>query len=243
MRESYAFVILKWKTDRLRRETGNPHLRSALDTGRDPKELFKSSIARPIKMLIYSPIVFLLSLYIAIVYGYLYLMFTTFPRVFEDQYGFSDGSVGLSYLGTGIGSFFGLVFCGAVSDHLVAHLVKRNGGAAKPEYRLPVMSIGALLVPAGLFLYGWTAETKEPWILPMLGSAIIGAGTFTIFVSCIALRPMRVGLTMIRCRPLLTWSMLIQSMLPRYRLRRLSFVRSLERCSLWRETTCTMLWV
>lgn len=183
MHESYAYVILQRKTNRLRQEAGNPHLRSALDTGKNPKELFKFSIVRPIKMLFLSPIVFVMSLYMATVYGYLYLMFTTFPRVFETQYGFPNSSVGLTYLGTGIGSFIGLVFCGAVSDRLVATLTKRNGGAAKPEYRLPAMFIGALLVPIGLFLYGWTADQKLHWILPIIGTGFFGAGLFSIFVS------------------------------------------------------------
>ena len=183
MHESYAYVILQWKTKRLQKETGNPHLRSALETGRDPKKLLKFSIVRPIKMLFLSPIVFLMSLYMAIIYGYLYLMFTTFPRVFQIQYGFSNGSVGLTYLGTGIGSFFGLVFCGVVSDRLVKTLTKRNGGAAKPEYRLPAMFIGALIVPIGLFLYGWTAEKKVHWVLPIIGTGFLGFGLFTIIVS------------------------------------------------------------
>ncbi len=183
MHESYPYVILQRKTSRLRKETGNPHLRSALDTGRDPKELFKLSIVRPVKMLFLSPIVFLISLYMATVYGYLYLMLTTFPRVFQIQYGFSNGSVGLTYLGMGIGSFFGLAFCGAVSDRLVVKLTKRNGGAAKPEYRLPTMFIGALIVPISLFLYGWTADKKVHWILPIIGTAFFGAGMFGVIVS------------------------------------------------------------
>ena len=183
MRETYAYVILQRKTSRLRKGTGNPHLRSAFDTGRDPKELFKFSIVRPVKMLFLSPIIFLMSLYMATIYGYLYLMFTTFPRVFQIQYGFSHGSVGLTYLGVGIGSFFGLALCGAVSDRLVMTLTKRNGGTAKPEYRLPTMFIGALVVPIGLFLYSWTADKKVHWILPIIGSGFVGAGMFAVFVS------------------------------------------------------------
>jgi hypothetical protein len=183
MRESYAYVILQKKTNRLRKSTGNPDLRSALDTGRTPQQLFKFSIVRPLKMLIFSPIVFLMSLHMAIVYGYLYLMFTTFPRVFEIQYGFSVQSVGLTYMGTGVGSFIGLVFCALISDRGLKYLTKRNGGTAKPEYRLPAMCIGALLVPIGLFLYGWTAENKNHYMLPLTGTAFLGAGLFCIFVS------------------------------------------------------------
>lgn len=183
MRESYAYIILKRKTQRLRKETGNPHLRSALDTGKSPKELFAFSIARPLKMLFFSPIVFLMSLYMATIYGYLYLLFTTYPRVFEGQYHFSNGSVGLTYLGAGVGSFFGLALCGAVSDRLVVKLTKSNGGSAKPEYRLPTMFLGALIVPIGLFLYGWTADKKVHWMAPIIGSALLGAGMFAVFVS------------------------------------------------------------
>jgi hypothetical protein len=242
MRESYAYVILQRKANRLRKETGNLNLRSALDTGRDPKALFKLSIVRPIKMLFLSPIVFLMSLYMATIYGYLYLMFTTFPRVFEIQYGFSNRSVGLTYLGTGVGSFFGLIFYGAVSDRLVAALTKRNGGTVKPEYRLPVMFVGALIVPIGLFLYGWTADRKMHWILPITGTGFLGAGMFTIFVSRPASWSERLGLTLNRCRLLSTWLMLTRSMLPPYQLRRPFFAPFSERCSPWQGIACTTLW-
>lgn len=41
----------------------------------DPKELFKTSLGRPWKLLLLEPIVLLLSLYMAIVYGTLYMLF------------------------------------------------------------------------------------------------------------------------------------------------------------------------
>ena len=209
MRESYAYIILKRKTDRLRKETGNPHLRSALDTGKDPKELFRFSIIRPLKMLFLSPIVFMMSLYMATIYGYLYLMLTTYPRVFQVQYGFSNGSVGLTYLGTGIGSFFGLALCGAVSDRLVVTLTKRNGGTAIPEYRLPTMFLGVLIVPIGLFLYGWTADKKVHWIVPIIGSGFVGAGMFAVFVSSLVSRWGRDGLT--NCEQMPTQTYLVDA--------------------------------
>lgn len=186
MRETYACIILQRKTRRLEKETGNQDLRSALATGKTPKEEFNSAIVRPLKMLFLSPIIFLMSLYMAMVYGYLYLMFTTFPRVFNGQYGFSDGSVGLTYLGAGIGSFFGLALCGALSDRLVVALTKRNGGTPKPEYRLPTMFVGALILPIGLFLYGWTADKKVQWMVPIIGTGFVGAGLFCAFVSHLA---------------------------------------------------------
>jgi MFS family permease len=132
-------------------------------------------------MLFLAPIVFILSLYTAVIYSYLYLCFTTFPRIFEGQYIFSLGQSGLVYLGIGVGSILGVVLVGAISDRLTAALTKKSGGAPFPEYRLPTMIIGAFLVPAGLFWYGWTAENKAHWILPILGTAILGLGTICVF--------------------------------------------------------------
>ena len=180
--ESYPYTILERKTKRLRKETGNSNLRSALDTGRSPRDLFMYSIIRPTKMLFLSPIVFLLSLYTAVIYGYLYLLLTTITEVFEDNYGFSQGSVGLAYLGIGVGSLIGLGTLGFSSDRILTYLAKKNGGVAKPEYRLPPMIVTGWFVPIGLFWYGWTADKHLPWILPILGMACLGIGMLGAFV-------------------------------------------------------------
>lgn len=62
-------------------------------------------------------------------------------------------------------------------------LAKRNGSNPKPEYRLPVMVLGGLLVPIGLFWYGWSAEAQVHWMVPIVGTGFVGAGVVLIFVS------------------------------------------------------------
>lgn len=181
MRESYAVTLLDKKTKRLRKETGNANLRSVLDTGRSARQLFVFSILRPTKMLFLSPIVFLLSLHVAVVYGYLYLLFTTMTTVFQSQYGFSQGSVGLAYLGIGVGSMLGLAVLGSVSDRLFGYLTRKHG-VKKPEYRLPPMIPGTFFIPAALFIYGWTAEKKTHWIVPIIGTSFLGVGMLFSFV-------------------------------------------------------------
>lgn len=132
-------------------------------------------------MLFLSPIVFLLSLYVGVIYGYLYLLFTTISEVFEGQYGFSQGSVGLSYLGIGIGSLIGLTVLGSTSDRLLKYLSEKNG-VKKPEYRLPAMIPGSFFVPISLFMYGWTAYYKTHWIVPIIGTSFLGIGMLISFV-------------------------------------------------------------
>lgn len=182
MPESYPFVLLKRKAARLRKETGNTALRSKLDTGKTPSQLFAFSIFRPLKMLLL-PIVFLFSLYAAVVYSYLYLCFTTFTRVFGSQYGFGTGASGLATLGIGVGSIFGVFLCGGVSDKLSTYLTKRYGGETKPEYRLPTIIIGGFVVPIGLFIYAWTAEYQVRWIVPIIGTGFLGMGMILTYVS------------------------------------------------------------
>lgn len=183
MRETYAYALLDRKTKKLQKEAGNMKLRSVLDKGITPKQLIVLAMVRPTKMLFFSPIVFLLSLYMAIIYGYLYLLMTAMPALFEKQYGFSTGSVGLSYLGIGVGSLIGLAFVGATIDHLASYLTKKHGGESKPEYRLPALIVASVPIPVGLLMYGWTAEKNEHWILPIIGTAFLGTGMVAAFVS------------------------------------------------------------
>jgi hypothetical protein len=179
-RETYSPTLLQRKTNRLKKETGNENLRSAMDSGLSPGDLFKRSIVRPTKMLLLSPIVLVLSIYMGVTYGYLYLLFTTISSVFEGQYHFSQGSVGLTFLGIGIGSLGGLLIFGIASDRILKHMAKK--GEMKPEYRLPPLVPGAFLIPIGLFWYGWTAEAKVHWILPIIGTCFVGLGLMATFV-------------------------------------------------------------
>ncbi|KAL4939117.1 hypothetical protein BDV06DRAFT_199502 [Aspergillus oleicola] len=180
-RESYAPVLLARKAKRLAKETGNPSLRSIHDTGRTPKQIFLDAFTRPIKFLFLSPIVFLFSLFAAVSYGYLYLMFTTITSIFENQYGFSPSLAGLAYLGFGVGSLVGLVISGVVGNKIaIAHTAQ---GKFSPESRLPPMMFGAWTIPIGLFWYGWSAQAQTHWIVPIIGTGVFAVGLMTVFMA------------------------------------------------------------
>ncbi|KAH8696353.1 major facilitator superfamily domain-containing protein [Talaromyces proteolyticus] len=187
MRETYAYAILNRKIKRLCKETGNQHLRSVLDKGISSKKILTTAIIRPSKMLVCSPIIFLFSFYMFIVYGYLYLIFTAMPIIFESKYSFSTGSIGLTYLGLGVGSFAGsfagVLVSGASSDRLAQHMKAKAGGEPKSEYRLPLVVLGSFMVPTGLFWIGWTAEFRLHWILPIIGTSVLSLGVTLAFMA------------------------------------------------------------
>ncbi|KAH7140366.1 major facilitator superfamily domain-containing protein [Dactylonectria estremocensis] len=180
MRETYAPVILERKAQRLRKETGNDRLRSKLDTGLSHKDNFKRCIVRPAKLLIYSPICIIFAAYLALIYGYLYLLFSSVPFVFEDTYGFSTKTVGLVYLGLGIGSFVGMGWFAYDSNKEVKK--QMAAGTFKPEVRLKLLPFAAVIYPIGFFIYGWTADYVTHWIGPVIGLAVIGVGNLLAFM-------------------------------------------------------------
>ena len=71
----------------------------------------------------------------------------------------------------------GVLLCALTLDR---YLKKQREvhGEMKPEYRLPPMVLGGILIPAGLFLYGWTAQYHVFYIIPMIGTATLGFGFF-----------------------------------------------------------------
>jgi hypothetical protein len=154
MRETYGIVILARKAARLRKSTGNSLLVPINDSGRDPRALLKIAIVRPVKMLAFQPIVLLMSIYTAVVFGYMFLLFTTFSAVFEKQYHFSESIVGLSYLGLGIGMFIGLIGFSKISDATLKRKASEGDGEMKPEYRLPLMIYSSPILPIGFSMYG-----------------------------------------------------------------------------------------
>ncbi|KAB8292511.1 hypothetical protein EYC80_008221 [Monilinia laxa] len=183
LQETYPVVILEKKTKRIIKETGDSSKVSALHHKDSPLQYFTNAIIRPLKMLFLSPIVFLLSVYYAVLFGYLYLFIATFPTTFASQYHFSISTTGLAYLGLGCGIGIGLFTSGKASDPLFQKLTKRNGGIAEPEYRLPALMATSPLIAIAFFVYGWTAELKIPWIVPIIGTSFFGIGLIPAFLS------------------------------------------------------------
>lgn len=184
LRETYAPVLLERKAKKLRKQTNNDSYQSRLRKKGTPKELFFGAIIRPSRMFVLSPILAAMCIYVAVIYGLLYMLFTTFAFVYQDVYGFNSVGAGLSFIAGGVGNLFGLAYVGFLSDYLVKRR-KARSVEHSPEQRLHLIITvpSALTLPLGLICYGWTAEKEQHWIAPMIGTGIMGFGMMGIFMS------------------------------------------------------------
>ena len=142
------------------------------------------NLTRPWLMLFREPILFTLSLYMAFVYGILYLDFTAYPIVYGESRGWSKGISGLSFLGIGVGMAIATVgspYINIIHGHYV-----RKFGSPQPEARLPHLIILSWLIPLGLFWFAWTAGPPTHWISGILAGIPFGLGLVPLFLGIIS---------------------------------------------------------
>ncbi|KAK2060985.1 major facilitator superfamily transporter [Colletotrichum caudatum] len=185
LQETYAPVLLTRRKDRLVKETGNAALHTEFDhPDRTMARTLSIAFTRPFRLLGTQPLVQFLALYMMYLYGLMYLVLSTFPALWTGEYGQSVGISGLNYVSLGLGFFIGAQTAAPMQDRIYAALKRRyvpDGGPGRPEFRVPMMIPGALLVPAGLLIYGWTAQSHAHWIAPNIGAVIFSGGVIVGF--------------------------------------------------------------
>lgn len=184
LRETYPPILLERKAARLRAETGNDRYQSGLKPEGTHTDSILRAMVRPARMFAFSPIVMSMCIYTAILYGLLYVLFTTFTFVYQDIYGFTARGAGLSFISSGIGNLLGLATMGIFSDKIIQHRIAQ-GYPTRPEDRLSLFLTvpSTLVLPLGLIMYGWTVENHVHWIAPMVGTGLIGYGMIGIIMS------------------------------------------------------------
>jgi len=189
--ETSANNILVRRTRRLRKITGDdklmcePELIAQQMSG---KQIVMMALVRPITLNFTEPMVFLLNLYIALIYGLLYIWFESFVVVFVDIYGFGLGEEGLAYLGILIGA---LAVIPPFFAYLYYYLEPQfdENGECQPEKRIIPSFVGAFCIPICLFWFGWTSRASIHWIVPIIGSSFFSIGTFLLFNSVLNYLP------------------------------------------------------
>ncbi|KXX74487.1 putative transporter mfs2 [Madurella mycetomatis] len=180
--ETYPPKILKVKARRLRKETGNKALRTEFEKpDRTFLQSLRKNLTRPFIMLFTQPTIQITALYRAYLYGLMYLVFASFPMVWEKQYNQQPSRASLNYLSLGVGFVIGLQVSGPLIDKVYCYLKARFDHPGRPEFRVPLMFPTALVTPAGLVMYGVTAHLQLHWALPNVGAGIFAAGLILSF--------------------------------------------------------------
>ncbi|KAK8096823.1 MFS transporter [Apiospora kogelbergensis] len=175
-RETYKVPILRRKAARLRKETGDKALRTAFDLIGEEQGTRKLWVAmtRPVVVFIDSFVLQLISLFGAMTFSYFYVFSTTYPDILMQTYNLTSAQTGLSFIPLTGGSIVGTLVCNSVLDRIYIMLRDANNGVGRPEYRLPVVIVGAFALPLSFTIYGWVPELGLPLWVMLTISGIFG---------------------------------------------------------------------
>lgn len=171
--------------------TGNTKLKSESEIMSEQmtgNEIAMMILVRPFTLNFHEPMVFLLNLYIALIYGLLYIWFESFPIVFVGIYHFTLGELGLAFIGILVGIFLAIPpFFWYLYKILEPQFNER--GELKPEKRLPPAMVGGFFIPICLFWFGWSSRASIHWIMPIIGTSFFSMGAFFLFNSVLNYLP------------------------------------------------------
>jgi len=187
LRESYAPTILNNRKARLEKEhqekyPDKPKPEYSYE-GEDTRPIWTkvaTSSYRPLRILFLQPIVLTMGAYQAIIWACNYSLYTQFEPIWGQGYGFESYQVGLMYLPLGVGFLTSAWFVIPRIDDVYNYLSKQHNGKGRPEFRLPLANIGAVLLPICLFAFAWMVELHLHWTLILI-LVPFGLGQVTIF--------------------------------------------------------------
>ncbi|KIH93647.1 MFS multidrug transporter [Sporothrix brasiliensis 5110] len=179
--ETYAPAILRARARTRRAATGEPdHVtEQELDT-RPLSARLRIFLVRPLQLLFGELIVFLISLYMSVLYGLLYMFFVAFPIVYQKGKGYSAGTTGLMFIPVAVGVLLSAACAPLVNRHYLT-LARRHNGRPPAEARLVPMMLSCWCIPAGLFVFAWTSYADLSWAGPALGGFPVGFGFIFLY--------------------------------------------------------------
>lgn len=137
MPETYGPKLLQVHAARLRRETKNWALHSFLDEHKPTlAEIGYKYLLRPFQMLMLEPILICITIYLALIYGILYLFFEAYPVSFSEVRGWTHlGVAALPFIGLMIGVLLGVALIIYTTKTRFARKLNKHGHVV-PEERL-----------------------------------------------------------------------------------------------------------
>ncbi|KAA8911554.1 major facilitator superfamily domain-containing protein [Sphaerosporella brunnea] len=184
--ETYAPELLRRRAAKLRKETGDERYVSRFcfkNIEGSLLERIKLNMKRPVVMLFTEPICIFWAIYVAAIYGILYLCFTAYPIVFTQIRGWGPGLSGLAFLGIGVGTTLAVAIEPLSRKIYNLHSVDPETGKRPPEARILIIAISAIIIPLSLLCFAWTCVPRHiHWIWPILAGIPYGLGNTIVFL-------------------------------------------------------------
>ncbi|KHC30924.1 multidrug resistance protein [Candida albicans P76055] len=181
--ETHHGILLKKRAKKLRKDTGDSRYRSFNELQiRSFGEVAKTSLLRPF-VLLSELIVFLMTIYMAICYGLLYMFFFAYPIVYQEGKGWSASKTGVMFIPIGVGVIVSSLAAPFFNkDYNRRAQEYRDRGELPPaELRLIPMMIGCWFVPAGLFAFAWSSYQRLSWAGPCFSGFAVGFGFLLLY--------------------------------------------------------------
>ncbi|PNS19847.1 hypothetical protein CAC42_7814 [Sphaceloma murrayae] len=182
--ETYPPVLLRKRAAALSKKTSKFY-KSEQDAKQGVVKfahVFGTALSRPWLLLFKEPIVLLLTIYMAIIYGVLYMLFSAFPIVYQQQRGWSQGIGGLAFLGVAVGMLLAVSY-NIWDNKRFVKINHAHNGFAPPEARLPPAIIGAVSIVIGLFWFAWTNSPSVHYMASISAGVPFGFGMVLVFLS------------------------------------------------------------
>lgn len=169
------------------------------------------SLFRPFMFLFTEPIVFFFSLWVSFAWAILYLTFGSIPLVFQRQYGFDIEQSGYVFIAMIVGAILATII-GIYQESMLKHprwrpspdsseadteddgeygsetngfwaFLRRRFPAGSPESRLYLTCFTSVLLPAGLYLFGFAAQPSIHWMVPTFAIFLATMGIYYIYLA------------------------------------------------------------
>lgn len=170
-----------------------------------------TSLVRPFHLLFTEPIVFFFSLWVSFAWAILYLTFGSIPLVFQRQYNFTLEQSGYVFLAMIVSSIPATAI-GLYQQSILQHrawrrkteeassesdssdnsdvgssrfwtFVRRKFPAESHESRLYGTCFTSVLLPLGLYLFGFSAQPDVHWIVPTIAIGFASMGIYYIYLA------------------------------------------------------------
>ncbi|RFU25202.1 hypothetical protein B7463_g11134, partial [Scytalidium lignicola] len=174
--ETYGALILRHRAKCLRQQTSDTRYftqSEQLDGERSTIAVLARTLKRPLRLLIFHPIIQVSSILSGFNYGILYITLSTFSNLWLLQYHQSVEISGLHYIACSLGELAASQLGGPMMDYFYK---RRQAQNSAPESRIPLMFPGIIASWLGLLVYGWTAHFQLYWLIIDVGVFIMMFG-------------------------------------------------------------------